>query len=433
MESTKDPKEKADAEISIKKEKIDSIEDPYSPPAAEDINEEKPEEASGHEEDSLKVTIETDIQSDEEKDMEDTLLSAKEMMEEKSENSLLGIKSERMDDDNMIEDTPPESGVIKQDDAISDSALDTSGVLEEEITEKENKVKEKNEVMFDSALNTSDNVEEDITEREEKEEGEPALVKETVSESAEDHASNETKEDSSLFTLAENQTGSEENDEKEEEGEQSEKIVEESVEDKQDNQKVEESIEDNQKEVSEENSVELDVPMDADEIVCKKDESASENQIEGENEDQGKQEETKAEVEETAEVGDDKEKSLTEPVQMEDGGRKYVKTEQDQSNEEEKQEEIEKDSSESVSTEKREDPGVSASAESVSLVKEGTKGPPKAGDTDVAKKESSRDKTIEDTESRQRSEGSSRRSVSILLLVLNCTRVMQISILKFMQ
>lgn len=94
----------------------------------------------------MKVTIETDIQSDEEKDKEDTLLSAKEMMEEKSENSLLGIKSERMDDDNMIEDTPPESGVIKQDDAISDSALDTSGVLEEEIKEKENKVKEKNEV-----------------------------------------------------------------------------------------------------------------------------------------------------------------------------------------------------------------------------------------------------------------------------------------------
>lgn len=377
----------------------------------------------------MKVTIETDIQSDEEKDKEDTLLSAKEMMEEKSENSLLGIKSERMDDDNMIEDTPPESGVIKQDDAISDSALDTSGVLEEEITDKENEAKEKNEVMFDSALNTSDNVEEDMTEREEKEEGESALVKETVSESAEDHASNETKENSSLLTLAENQTGSEE---KEEEGEQSEKILEESVEDKQVNQKVEESTEDkkdNQKDVSEENSEELDVPMEADDIVCVKDESASGNQVEGENEDQGKEEETKAEVEETAEVGDDKEKY----VQVEDGGRKSEKTEQDQSNEEEKQEEIEKDSSESVSTEKREDQGVSANAERVSLVEEKTKGPPKADDTDVAKKESSRDKPTEDTESRQRSEGSSKRSVRILLLVLNCTRVMQISILKFMQ
>lgn len=411
VESTKDPKEKADAEISIKKEKIDSIEDPYSAPAAEDINEEKPEEASGHEEDSLKVTIETDIQSDEEKEMEDTLLSAKEMMEEKSENSLLGIKSERMDDDNMIEDTPPESGVIKQDDAISDSALDTSGVLEEEITDKENEAKKKNEVMFDSALNTSDNVEEDMTEREEKEEGESALVKETVSESAEDHASNETKENSSLLTLAENQTGSEE---KEEEGEQSKKIVEESVEDKQVNQKVEESTEDkkdNQKDVSEENSEELDVPKEADEIVCKKDESASGNQVEGEN-DQGKEEEKKAEVEETAEVGDDKEKSLTEPVQVEDGGRKSEKTEQDQSNKEEKQEEIEKDSSESVSTEKREDQRVSTNA----LVEEGTMGPPKSDDTDVAKKESSRDKSTEDTESRQRSEASSRRSVRILLL-----------------
>ncbi|XP_065943924.1 uncharacterized protein [Magallana gigas] len=410
LESTKDPKEKGDAEISIKKEKIDSIEDQYSAQPAEDSSEEKPEETSGHEEDSLKVTIETDIQSDEEKDMEDTLLSAKEMMEEKSENSLLGIKSERMDDDNMIEDTPPESGVIKQDDAISDSALDTSGVLEEEITEKENEAKEKNEVMFDSALNTSDNVEEDMTEREEKEEGESALVKETVSESAEDHASNETKENSSLLTLAENQTGSEE---KEEEGEQSEKILEESVEDKQINQKVEESTEDkkdNQKDVSEENSEELDVPMEADDIVCKKDESASGNQVEGENEDQGKEEEKKAEVEETAEVGDNNEKSLTEPVQVEDGGRKFEKIEQDQSNKKEKQEEIEKDSSESVSTEKREDQGVSANAESVSLVEEGTKGPPKADDTEVAKKESSRDKPTEDTESRQRSEASSRRS-----------------------
>lgn len=45
--------------------------------------------------------------------MEDTLLFAKEMMEEKLENSLLGIKSERMDDDNMIEDIFFEFGVIK--------------------------------------------------------------------------------------------------------------------------------------------------------------------------------------------------------------------------------------------------------------------------------------------------------------------------------
>lgn len=45
--------------------------------------------------------------------MEDILLFAKEMMEEKLENSLLGIKSERMDDDNMIEDIFFEFGVIK--------------------------------------------------------------------------------------------------------------------------------------------------------------------------------------------------------------------------------------------------------------------------------------------------------------------------------
>lgn len=45
--------------------------------------------------------------------MEDILLFVKEMMEEKLENSLLGIKSERMDDDNMIEDIFFEFGVIK--------------------------------------------------------------------------------------------------------------------------------------------------------------------------------------------------------------------------------------------------------------------------------------------------------------------------------
>lgn len=444
MESTEDPKEKVDVDrISIKKEKIEGDEDLYSEPAAK-VSEEKPEETSGHEEDSLKVTIETDIQSDEEKDMEDRLLPTKEMMEEESENSLLGIKSERVDDDNGMEDTPPESGLIKKDDAMSDSALDTSGVLEEETTEEENDVKEKDEVMFDSALNTSDNLEEEITGKEEKEEGELPLVKETVSESAADNASMETKEDSSLLTLPENQTGSEENDEKEEDGEQSEKIVEESMEDKQDNQKVEESMEDrqdkqkveesmedkedNQKDDTEENSEALDVPLEADEIVCKKDESASGDQVEGEKEDQGKEEETKAEVEETAEVGDDKEKSLTEPVQVEDGGGKSEKTEQDQSKEEEKQLEMQNDSSESMSTEKREDQGVSANAESDSLVEGGVNGSSKANDSDVSKNESSRDKPTEDTESRQRSEGSSRRSVRMLLLVLNCTRVMQISI-----
>lgn len=45
--------------------------------------------------------------------MEDILLFVKEMMEERLENSLLGIKSERMDDDNMIEDIFFEFGVIK--------------------------------------------------------------------------------------------------------------------------------------------------------------------------------------------------------------------------------------------------------------------------------------------------------------------------------
>lgn len=54
--------------------------DPYSEPAAEVDSEEKCEEVSVHEEDSLKVTVETDNQSDEKKDMEYRLLSKKEMM-----------------------------------------------------------------------------------------------------------------------------------------------------------------------------------------------------------------------------------------------------------------------------------------------------------------------------------------------------------------
>lgn len=45
--------------------------------------------------------------------MEDILLFVKEMMEEKLENSLLGIKRERMDDDNMMEDIFFECGVVK--------------------------------------------------------------------------------------------------------------------------------------------------------------------------------------------------------------------------------------------------------------------------------------------------------------------------------
>lgn len=188
-----------------------------------------------------------------------------------------------------------------------------------------------------------------------------------------------------------------------------------------------EDKEDNPKYVTEENSEELGVPVETDESVCNKDDNASGEQVEGEKEDQGKEEETKAEVEETAEVGDDKEKSLTEPVQVEDGGGKSEKTEQDQSKEEEKQLQMQNDSSESMSAEKRDDQGVSANAESDSLV-EGVNGSSKADDSDVAKKESSRDKPTEDTGSRQRSEGSSRRSVRMLLLVLNCTRVILISI-----
>lgn len=189
-----------------------------------------------------------------------------------------------------------------------------------------------------------------------------------------------------------------------------------------------EDKEDNPKYVTEENSEELDDPVETDESVCNKDDNASGDQVEGEKEDQGKEEETKAEVEETAEVGDDKEKSLTEPVQVEDGGGKSKKTEQDQSKEEEKQLQMQNDSLESMSAEKREDQGVSANAESDSLVEGGVNGSSKADDSDVAKKESSRDKPTEDTGSRQRSEGSSRRSVRMLLLVLNCTRVILISI-----
>lgn len=61
MEFIKDFKEKADVEIFIKKEKIDSIEDLYLLLVVEDINEEKLEEVLGYEEDSLKVIIEIDI------------------------------------------------------------------------------------------------------------------------------------------------------------------------------------------------------------------------------------------------------------------------------------------------------------------------------------------------------------------------------------
>lgn len=215
------------------------------------------------------------------------------------------------------------------------------------------------------------------------------------------------------------------------EGKQENQKVKESMEDRQDNQKVEESMEDkedNPKYVTEENSEELDDPVETDESVCNKDDNASGEKVEGEKEDQGKEEETKAEVEETAEVGDDKEKSLTEPVQVEDGGGKSKKTEQDQSKEEEKQLQMQNDSLESMSAEKREDQGVSANAESDSLVEGVVNGSSKADDSDVAKKESSRDKPTEDTGSRQRSEGSSRRSVRMLLLLLNCTRVILISI-----
>lgn len=136
--------------------------------------------------------------------MEDILLFVKEMMEEKLENSLLGIKSERMDDDNMMEDIFIEFGVIKQDDVIFDFVLDIFDVLEEEIIDKENEVKEKNEVMFDLVLNIFDNVEEDMIEREEKEEGELVLVKEIVFELVEDYVFNETKENLFFFILVEN-------------------------------------------------------------------------------------------------------------------------------------------------------------------------------------------------------------------------------------
>lgn len=50
--------------------------------------------------------------------------------------------------------------------------------------------------------------------------------------------------------------------------------------------------------------------------------------------------------------------------------------------------------------EKREDLGVLVSVKSVFLVKEGIKGLLKVGDIDVVKKESLRDKIIEDIESR---------------------------------
>lgn len=136
--------------------------------------------------------------------MEDILLFVKEMMEEKLENSLLGIKSERMDDDNMIEDIFFEFGVIKQDDVIFDFVLDIFGILEEEIIEKENEVKEKNVVMFDLVLNIFDNVEEDMIEREEKEEGELVLVKEIVFKLLEDNVFMEIKEDLFFFILVEN-------------------------------------------------------------------------------------------------------------------------------------------------------------------------------------------------------------------------------------
>lgn len=396
LETTKDPKEQVDdGMISIKKEKIDSNEDSYSASAADDHSEEKLEDVSGHDEDSLKVTIETDIQSDEETDMEDRLISQEEAVDGKSENSLLDIKRENVDDDSSVEEEmPSESGELEEKiDTMSDSVLDTSGALKEENTEKEEEFEEENEAISNSVLNTSDNVEEDITAKEDMEEGELALVKEPVSEDAEDNSEEGQMKD---LQLPANQTVCEKDVEKKD-GEQSKKTLEGLMEDSQNNQN----------EDTGEKSEEMDVLMDSDEIAYNKDENASREQEEGGKEDPRKEEERKAEAEGTAEVEDDKKKPSTEQ-EMEDGGGKSEKTEQGQSKDEERQLETEKGSSETVSTEKGQDQGALANAESDSLVKGGTKDSSKADNSDVAEKEeSSRDKPTEDTE--RRSSTQSRR------------------------